>query len=107
MNRYHEAKAHLRQMMPVARRVLGEGRDITLNMRTTYSCALFDHGAATRADIREAVTTLEDSERVGRRVLGGNHPVTLNVEKCLRAARDALRASDDFSDDACITPVYE
>ncbi len=56
---------------------------------------------ATRADIREAVTTLKASERIGRRVLGGNHPVTLNVEKCLRAARAALRASDDFSDDAC------
>ena len=44
------------------------------------------------------MTTLEELVPTARRVLGGNHPVTLNVEKCLRAA---LRASDDFSDDAC------
>ena len=42
-------------------------------------------------DLREAVTTLEDSERIARRVLGGSHPTTGGIELHLRYARTALR----------------
>ena len=47
---------------------------------------------ATLDDLREAVTTLEDTERTARRVLGGAHPVTVQIEGDLRKARAALRA---------------
>ena len=47
---------------------------------------------ATLADLREAVTTLEDVDRIARRVFGGAHPDVENVEASLENARAALRA---------------
>ena len=35
--------------------------------------------AATLDDLREAVTTLEDAERIARRVLGGAHPTAMQT----------------------------
>ena len=52
--------------------------------------ALYQDGAATLDELREAVTTLEDAARISRRVLGGAHPLTTAFEGDLRAARDAL-----------------
>ena len=49
---------------------------------------------ATLGDLREAVTTLEDTERIVRRVLGGAHPTTKVAEKSLQKARAALRARE-------------
>ena len=51
--------------------------------------------SATLDDLREAVTTLEDTERIARRVLGGAHPLTLDTEDDLRNARAALSARED------------
>ena len=59
-----------------------------------YAKALCDDPDATLADLREAVTTLEDSERIARRVLGGAHPMTDGIEVAQGAARDALRARE-------------
>ena len=42
-------------------------------------------------DLREAVTTLQDTERTARRVLGGAHPTAVEMERGLRQARAALR----------------
>ena len=41
-------------------------------------CAIgvYKDPGATLDDLREAVTTLEESERIARRVLGGAHPLT-------------------------------
>ena len=50
--------------------------------------------AATLDDLREAVTTLEDTERIARRVLGGAHPVTKGIEHNLPNARAALHARE-------------
>ena len=36
---------------------------------------------ATLDDYREAVTTLEDAERIARRVLGNAHPLTTGIEE--------------------------
>ena len=44
--------------------------------------------------LREAVTTLEDLERVTRRVLGGEQPLTVEVRKSLQNARTALCARE-------------
>ena len=58
-------------------------------MRLGYAMALYRDPSATLGDLREAVTTLEDTERTARRVLGGAHPVTVDVECELRKARAA------------------
>ena len=51
------------------------------------------HGA-TLDDLREAVETLEDVERIARRVFGSSHPSAVQIEIELQAARAALRARD-------------
>ena len=62
--------------------------------RTIYAAALFDDTGATLDDLREAVTTLEDAERIARRVLGGAHPITGGIERALGKSRSALRARE-------------
>ena len=47
---------------------------------------------ATLDDLREAVTTLEDTNRITRRVLGGAHPSTTAHEEVLLEVRAMLRA---------------
>ena len=80
--------------MPVARRVLGEGDDVTLAMRWSYGQALYSDPGATLDDLRESVETLAETERIARRVLGGTHPDVVEIERRLRDARDALRARE-------------
>jgi len=63
-------------------------------MRFNYAQALYDDPGATLDDLREAVTTLEDAERISRRVLGGAHPITFSIDRDLRIARAALRARE-------------
>ena len=64
-------------------------------MRWVYARTLSKHpAAATLDDMHEAVTTLEEIERIARRVLGGAHPTTVRVEDELRDARAALGARD-------------
>ena len=92
LGRFDEAKALLRRMMPVARRAVGSSHITTLRTRFIYAAALYEDPAATLDDLREAVTTLEDTIRIARRVLGGVHPTTEGIEQDLRDARTALRA---------------
>ena len=63
-------------------------------MRWNYARVLYRANGATLDDLREAVTTLEDTERTGRRVLGGAHPLTSGIEDNLRYARAALRTRE-------------
>ena len=94
LQRVQEAKALMRKVMPVARRVLGESDDLKLRMRWTYAKALYKDDSATLDDFREAVTTLEDAARTARRVLGGAHPITAGIERDLQMARAGLSARD-------------
>ena len=48
---------------------------------------------ATLDNLREAVATLADAERISRRVFGGQHPHTTGIDGALQNARAALRAS--------------
>jgi hypothetical protein len=57
-------------------------------MRWNYAEALYKDDAATRDDLREAVTTLEDAGCIARRVLGGAHPLTVDIEGELQKARN-------------------
>ena len=94
LKRFEEAKSLLRKTMRVARRVQNEGNRITIKMRWLYAQSLYKDPGATLDDLREAVTTLEDAERIARRVLGGAHPATTAIEQSLRNARAALRARE-------------
>ena len=92
LERFKEIKALMRKMTPVARRTLGEGNATTLRMRWIYAIALRDDDGATLDDLREAVTMLEDAERIARRFLGSANPVTPGIEESLLRARAALSA---------------
>ena len=89
-----EARSLLHKTIPVARRVLGEGHRLTLKMRWVYAQSLYEADHATLDDLREAVTTLEDTEQIARRVFGGAHPIAVEVERDLGKARVALRARE-------------
>ena len=93
LERFEEAKKLLRKTIPVARRVLGEGDGLALKMSWNYARALYKDEAATLDDLREAVTTLEETERTARRVFGGAHPLTIWIDAALRYAR-TLRARE-------------
>ena len=59
-----------------------------------YAEALYKDDGATLDDLREAVTTLEDTARIARRVLGGAHPLTMGIECNLQEVRALLNGSE-------------
>ena len=63
-----------------------------LKMRCVYAGALYMDPGATIDDLREAVTTLEETGQSARRVLGSAHPTASAFGRDLRDARAALRA---------------
>ena len=92
--RFEEAKSLLRRTVPVARRVLGDSDEITLKMRWGYAEALCGDPNATLDDVREAVTTLDETTRIARRVLGASHPLLGITEPCLQEARRVLHVRE-------------
>tara|TARA_B100000459_G_C8541895_1_gene185383 strand:+ start:219 stop:794 length:576 start_codon:yes stop_codon:yes gene_type:complete len=94
LQRFEEVKPLLRKTVPVARRVLGDNDENTLRMRQYYALALSWDPDATLDDLREAVATLEDAERIARRVLGGAHPTVKHLEDALRNSQAALVARE-------------
>ena len=59
-------------------------------MRRNYAQALCLDTDPTLDDLSEAVTTLEDVERIARRALGGAHPATQKIGDNLRLSRRVL-----------------
>ena len=100
LQRFEEAKALLRKTVPVGRRVLGESDELTLKMRWNYAVALYKDDGATLDDLHEAVTALEETERVAKRVLGGAHPDLVGIRNSLQASRKALSARETPSGSA-------
>ena len=94
LKRFEEAKSLLRKTTPVSQRALGKCHHLTLMMRKIYAIALYSDTGATLDDLREAVTMLEDTERIARRVLGGSHPTVGQIRQSLRQARATLRARE-------------
>ena len=94
LQRFEEAKALLRRTIPVARRVSGDDDVNTLRLRWNYARTLYGDADATLDDLREAVTTFEETERTARRVLGSAHPTTTGIDTELQLARAALRARE-------------
>ena len=93
LNRYEEARSLLRELRPVAQRVLGESNETTVKMRMIYVRALYRDPVATLDDLREAVATLEDLAPTARRVYGGGHPLASAIEHELQDTRAALRGA--------------
>ena len=94
LERFEEAKALLRRTVPVARRVLGENHEDTLRLKWIYATALCRDDGATLAELREAVETLQETERTTRRVLGNLHPLVTAIVRSLRDARAARDARE-------------
>ena len=90
--RPHQAKSLLRRTLPVARRFLSDGHELTIQMRWSYARALYRDDGATPDDLREAVKTLEETERTARRVLGGAHPLVAQIASHLGDVREVLDA---------------
>ena len=63
-------------------------------MKETYAMALYRNTGATLDDLREAVTTFEEVERIARQMLGGSHPYTEGIAGKMREARATLRARE-------------
>ena len=58
-------------------------------------------------DLRESVTTVEETERTMRRVFGGKHPHVVWIEKTLRKARAALHARETPPPPSTPAPLYD
>ena len=65
-----------------------------MHSRANYAAALYMDDGATLDDLREASTTLEETDRIAQRVLGSAHPLTTWIEDVLRDARNILRARE-------------
>jgi hypothetical protein len=100
LKRYTEAKSVLRKTIPVLQHILGKNDAGTFKTRWCLATALYLDPGATFHDLREAVTTFEDTQRIARRVLGAAHPLLVDVEHHLRKSRAALRARETPSTSA-------
>ena len=70
------------------------GRDAGAALRNNYARALFLDTNAALDDLREAVTTLEELERIARRVCGSVHPLVVDINSSLLLSRVALRVRE-------------
>ncbi len=73
-----------------------EGPKTCLIVEDNSTRSVFALTKSSRAaeDLREAVTTLEETEQTARRVLGAAHPLTGGMGESLQAARAKLRARE-------------
>ena len=62
--------------------------------RGNYAVALYNDPGATLGDLREAVSTLEETTPIARRVFGGAYLLVVELEDQLQEARAALRARE-------------
>ena len=67
-------------------------------MKFNHARTLYENPDATLDDLREAVTTFDETERIARRVLGGAHPLAQGTEVELQNAQALLRARETPSE---------
>ena len=65
---------------------------LLVTLRGSHAEALYGDAGASRADVLQAVTILEDVVRARRRVLGKHHPETARALASLECAR--MRSED-------------
>ncbi len=66
-------------------------------MRMLYAGTFYYDPKAALDDLREAIATLVEVDRIARRMLGNSHPLTGTLGRVLRNARDALRVRETLS----------
>ena len=71
-------------------RVCGKDHDITFKMQRMYAQCLYQNDGASRSDLTEAISKLEDLDRRQTRIDGAAHPQTCATRRCLEAARKQL-----------------
>ena len=94
LRRFDQARPLLLKTLAVAQRALDKGDETTLRLSWHYARALYENTSATLDELREGVTTLEETTQTARRVLGGAHPDVVGIEESLRDARKVLRARE-------------
>ena len=87
MGQYAEAKTLARKLVSQCRRARGPEDGLTLSLRQAYAETLYKTPTASRADVLQAVTILEDVAKTLRRVFGTHHPLTLDALADLERAR--------------------
>ena len=93
-HRHTEARSLLREQLPKARRALGPADDTLFKLRWNYALSLCDTGAS-REDVLEATTLLEELSSTAQRVYGPSNPVAAGVKRDLAHARRKLASSTD------------
>ena len=91
--RFTEAKSLLREQIPEARRALNANHESVTRLRWNYATCLCDD-AASRDDLVEAVTLLEELSRTTQRIYGTSHPLATDIRTTLGGAREMLAAFD-------------
>ena len=94
LRRFDQARPLLLKTLAVAQCALDKGDETTLRLSWHYARALYENTSATLDELREGVTTLEETTQTARRVLGGAHPLTEAIELHLRKARAVLAACE-------------
>ena len=92
--RFTEAKSFLREQLPKARRALGADHDTVIQLRWQHADALRLSDGASREDVVEAVTLLEELSRTTRQIYGTSHPLANDIRITLGWARQKLAAFD-------------
>ena len=88
-----EAKHFLCEQLPKARRALGAEDQAFIKLRRTYARCLCDADGATRDDVVEATTILEELSRMTRRLFGPSHSFTEDNDNYLRTAQGSSSGS--------------
>ena len=91
---FEEARALVRDYIPVARRTLGTDHELTFELRTNSARAIYRDTNSSR-DVHEAVAILGDVVRTSRRVFGLQHPFFADYRDDLENA--CMRLADDES----------
>ena len=87
LDRQTDAIFLMRKLIPVGRRVLGEGHEQTIRMRLVYAMCLSDDDAAPRDDLVEAKTELEELLRTAQRIYGPANPLVEKIKVALDYAQ--------------------
>ena len=79
-----------RELLPVARRVLGPDDLTTLEVAVKYGMILVSEGLDNESveDLTEGKKVLEDIYPRARRIMGAEHPFTMRIQVTLKMMRD-------------------
>ena len=76
------------------RRVLGAEHEIYIRLRMNYALSLRNADGASRDDVVEATTLLEELYLLNRRICGPTHPFTKHIQGNLETMRLDLASFD-------------